>query len=207
MFVFCDAERSDSCCFGSPGRLAPGSTGHTSAAAWEGHERRCYSRVHQRICGRGTCIRGEATMEDESLMLRLFRCSRKFRRRVRLQTELAHSYLRRSGTAKVGPANSLRLHSFELFGPRAIGDISAAVFALLKQEPRPRRPRPRRWAESIKRDYGHDPLLDKTGNRMTWTRRMAPQIASPNGWHTPRLSSATQPDTFLQKRAKSFVIR
>jgi hypothetical protein len=54
---------------------------------------------------------------------------------------------------------------FGLFGPRAVGKISAAVLVILKQEPRPR-PKPRRWAESIKRDYGRDPLLDDTGQRM-----------------------------------------
>ena len=69
------------------------------------------------------------------------------------------------------------VRSFGLFGPRAVGEISAAVFALLKQEPRPR-PRPRRWAQSIKRDYGRDPLLDNTGQRMKWARRIAPHIAA-----------------------------
>ena len=69
------------------------------------------------------------------------------------------------------------VRSFGLFGPRAVGEISTPVFALLKQEQRPR-PKPRRWAESIKRDYGRDPLLDNTGQRMRWARRIAPQIAA-----------------------------
>src|SRR6266496_3280313 len=30
------------------------------------------------------------------------------------------------------------------------------------------RPRPRAWADSIKRDFGHDPLLDYTGKKMRW---------------------------------------
>ena len=66
------------------------------------------------------------------------------------------------------------VRSFGLFGPRAVGKISVAIFVLLKQEPRPR-PKPLRWAESIKRDYGRDPLLDNAGQRMR-ARRIVPQI-------------------------------
>ncbi len=69
------------------------------------------------------------------------------------------------------------VHGFGLFGPRAVGKISVAVLGLLNQEPRPR-PKPRRWADSIKRDYGRDPLLDDTGKRMRWARRIAPKIAA-----------------------------
>lgn len=68
------------------------------------------------------------------------------------------------------------VRSFGLFSPRAIGNNSAAVFAILGQSPR-RRPRPVPWRLSIKRDFGWDPLLDRHGNRMTWTRRIAPQRA------------------------------
>jgi hypothetical protein len=40
-----------------------------------------------------------------------------------------------------------------------------------KQSPRPKcRP----WADSIKRDFGRDPLLHPSGNRMKWARRVAP---------------------------------
>lgn len=67
------------------------------------------------------------------------------------------------------------VRGFGLFGPRAVGQTSGAVLAILKQKPRPR-PEPRRWADSIKRDYGCDPLLDKTGQRMRWVRRIRPQI-------------------------------
>jgi hypothetical protein len=65
------------------------------------------------------------------------------------------------------------VRSFGLFGPRAVGQSSAAIFALLGQNQRPR-PKPLRWADSVKRDFGHDPLLDRTGHRMRWTRRIAP---------------------------------
>jgi Putative transposase/Transposase zinc-binding domain len=68
------------------------------------------------------------------------------------------------------------VRSFGLFAPRAIGDSSAAVSAILAQSPR-RRPRPLSWSLSIRRDFGWDPLLDRQGNRMTWNRRIAPQKA------------------------------
>jgi hypothetical protein len=65
---------------------------------------------------------------------------------------------------------------FGLFAPRALSQTTAAIFAVLRQERRPR-PKPRPWADSIKRDFGFDPLLDQKGRRMTWARRLAP-IAS-----------------------------
>jgi hypothetical protein len=66
------------------------------------------------------------------------------------------------------------VRSFGLFAPRALSQTSAAIFAILGQERKPR-PKPRRWADSIKRDFGYDPLLDHTGKRMKWTRRIAPK--------------------------------
>jgi hypothetical protein len=66
------------------------------------------------------------------------------------------------------------VRSFGLFAPRALGQTSAAVFAILGQERKPW-PKPRRWADSIKRDFGRDPLLDHTGTRMKWSRRIKPQ--------------------------------
>jgi hypothetical protein len=68
------------------------------------------------------------------------------------------------------------VRSFGLFAPRAIGQTSAAIFAILGQERRPR-PKPRPWADSIKRDFGHDPLLDHTGRRMKRVRRLAPKAS------------------------------
>ena len=66
------------------------------------------------------------------------------------------------------------VRSFGLFAPRALRQTSALIFAILGQERRPR-PKPRRWADSLKRDFGHDPLLDHTGNRMKWVRQLAPK--------------------------------
>jgi hypothetical protein len=56
------------------------------------------------------------------------------------------------------------VRTFGLFAPRALGQTSTAIFVLLKQERR-RRPKPRPWAESIERDFGHDPLLDHKGKK------------------------------------------
>jgi hypothetical protein len=68
------------------------------------------------------------------------------------------------------------VRSFGMFAPRAIGNSSAAVLAILGQSPK-RRPTPASWSESIKRDFGWDPLLDREGNRMIWARRIAPRKA------------------------------
>jgi hypothetical protein len=48
---------------------------------------------------------------------------------------------------------------------------AAAIFAFLGQNQRPR-PRPLRWADSLKRDFGYDPLLDRNGKKMKWARRI-----------------------------------
>jgi hypothetical protein len=66
------------------------------------------------------------------------------------------------------------VRSFGLFGPRALGQTSKAIFAILRQKPRPR-PKPRRWADSIQRDFGRNPLLDYKGEEMKWTQRLPPQ--------------------------------
>ena len=63
------------------------------------------------------------------------------------------------------------VRSFGLFAPRALSQTSGSVFAILGQERRPR-PKPRPWADSIKRDFGRDPLLDPTGKRMKWVGQL-----------------------------------
>ena len=65
---------------------------------------------------------------------------------------------------------------FGLLSPRKKNRTSAIVFALLRQK---RRPRPVRlgWAESRRRDFGVDPLIDRLGNRMTWSGRVTPQLS------------------------------
>jgi Putative transposase len=66
------------------------------------------------------------------------------------------------------------VRGFALFSPRSLSQTSAAIFAILGQERKPR-PKPRPWADSLKRDFGRDPLLDRVGKRMRWTGRMKPQ--------------------------------
>jgi hypothetical protein len=65
------------------------------------------------------------------------------------------------------------VRSFGLFSPRLFGQTSEAIFAILGLKRRSR-PKPRSWAVSVKRDFGHDPLLDHKGKRMKWIRRIAP---------------------------------
>jgi hypothetical protein len=59
--------------------------------------------------------------------------------------------------------NSIRY--FGLLAPYTQGQTKAALYALLGQTPRPHPPR-LLYPESIKRDFGYDPLLDSKGQRM-----------------------------------------
>jgi hypothetical protein len=98
---------------------------------------------------------------------------KKLRRRVEVQYSLEEFI---DGWAQHIPEryqNAVR--SFGLFAPHALGRTSAAIFAILGLERRPR-PKPRRWAESIKRDFGRDPLLDHTGTRMKWAGRVKGKV-------------------------------
>ena len=63
---------------------------------------------------------------------------------------------------------------FGLYAPRTLRQTSAAVFALLGQQQRPR-PRLIPWAHSIERAFGKNPLLDREGERMKWVRRLLPE--------------------------------
>jgi hypothetical protein len=65
------------------------------------------------------------------------------------------------------------VRSFGLFAPRSLGQTSELIFALLGQQRKPR-PKARRWADSIERDFGRNPLLDHKGVKMNWARRLAP---------------------------------
>ena len=62
---------------------------------------------------------------------------------------------------------------FGLLAPRVKGQTHDAVFALLGQQ-RLGKPRPLRWATSLQKCFGVDPLLDRAGQRMRWTRRVSP---------------------------------
>jgi len=96
---------------------------------------------------------------------------KKLRRRAEVQCSLKEFIER--WTQHIPEHYQHAVRSFGLFAPRALSQTSAAVFAILGQERKPR-PKPRRWADSIKRDFGDDPLLDHTGKRMKWVRRLAP---------------------------------
>ncbi len=62
---------------------------------------------------------------------------------------------------------------FGLLAPRVKCQTHDAVFALLGQE-RHGKPRRLRWATSMQKCFGVDPLVDRDGRRMRWTRRVSP---------------------------------
>jgi hypothetical protein len=66
------------------------------------------------------------------------------------------------------------VRSFGLFAPRAINPTTDAIFAVFGQQRRAR-PRPLSWEWLIKHTFKRDPLLDRTGNRMKWVRRLPPK--------------------------------
>jgi hypothetical protein len=96
---------------------------------------------------------------------------KKLRRRVEVQCSLEEFIDRWAQHIPERYHHAVR--GFGLFAPRALRETSGAIFVILGQTRRPR-PKPRSWADSIKRDFGHDPLLDHTGKRMKWSRRIAP---------------------------------
>ena len=67
---------------------------------------------------------------------------------------------------------------FGLLAPRVKCQTHDAVFALLGQE-RLGKPRRLRWATSLQRSFGIDPLVDRDGHRMHWTRRVPPALTDP----------------------------
>ena len=99
---------------------------------------------------------------------------KKLRRRVYVQCSL-EDFIDRWAQHIPEPHHHA-VRNFGLFAPRALRHTLAAIFVILRQEQRPC-PKPRPWADSIKRDFGHDPLLDRKGKRMKWVRRLASQAS------------------------------
>jgi hypothetical protein len=108
-------------------------------------------------------------------LLRFWYRDKKLRRRVYVQCS-PEEFIDRWGQ-HIPERYKHAVKSFGLFAPRATQKTFDAVFAILGQERRSR-PKPRPWAESIKRDFGRDPLVDSKGNRMTWVRRIAPKVSA-----------------------------
>ncbi len=72
------------------------------------------------------------------------------------------------------------LHNVRYFGllaPRVKSQTHDAVFAVLGQK-RLGKPRRLRWATSLQKSFGVDPVLDRHGERMYWTHRMPPRPAA-----------------------------
>jgi len=67
---------------------------------------------------------------------------------------------------------------FGLLAPQSIGKSYEVFLALLGQR-RPPRPKRIRWAASIQKTFGRDPLLDSDGQRMHWVGRVSPVGAEP----------------------------
>ena len=65
------------------------------------------------------------------------------------------------------------VRSFGLFSARTLGNNPDFFLSIPNHAKRPR-PKPLRWNISIMRDFGWDPLRDRQGNTMKWTRRIAP---------------------------------
>ena len=65
---------------------------------------------------------------------------------------------------------------FGLFAPRAVSQMFDRMFSAIGCKRHPR-PDPPRWAQSRKELSGQDPLLDRTGQRMYWARRLGPQAS------------------------------
>ena len=105
-------------------------------------------------------------------IVRFWYKDKKLRSRVEVQCSLEEFIDR--WTQHIPERYQHAVRNFGLFAPRALGQTSAGIFAILQQE-RKRRPKPRPWAESVRRDFGHDPLLDQTGKRMKWMRRLVPE--------------------------------
>jgi hypothetical protein len=67
-------------------------------------------------------------------------------------------------------------HSMRYFGflaPRTKSQTSAALFALLGQRARPKPPR-QLWADSLRKRFGVDPLIDEFGHRLKWVGHRPP---------------------------------
>lgn len=70
------------------------------------------------------------------------------------------------------------LHGVRYFGllaPR-LRSTRYRAFLRLASLPFPLRVRRRRWAESLRETFGFDPLIDSSGNRMTWSHRLPPNL-------------------------------
>ena len=99
---------------------------------------------------------------------------KKLRRRVEVQCSLEEFIDRWAQHILERYQHAVR--SFGLFAPRALGQTSALIFAILGQQRKPR-PKPRCWADSIERDFGRNPLLDHKGEKMNWVRRLPPTVS------------------------------
>ena len=82
-------------------------------------------------------------------------------------------------------------HSIRYFGllsPRVKSQTHDLIFALLGHQ-RLGKPRRLRWATSLQKSFGVDPLLDHHGQRMRWARRIPPAPSQSHGLTKPAIAS------------------
>ena len=91
---------------------------------------------------------------------------------------------------------------FGLLAPRVKSQTHETVFALLGQK-RLGKPRRLRWATSLQKSFGIDPLLDRTGQRMRWARRVSPE---PAGANVPNGAGARRELTLRLRRSRTDVL-
>jgi len=70
------------------------------------------------------------------------------------------------------------------FDAAVLSQTPDTVFAVLGQE-RLGKPRRLRWATSMQKCFGVDPLVDRAGQRMRWARRVPPVPTLSNAPGTP----------------------
>ena len=78
---------------------------------------------------------------------------------------------------------------FGLLAPRVKCQTHDAVFTLLGQE-RLGKPRRLRWATSMQKCFGVDPLMDRDGQRIRWSRRVPSVLPGPKSPMAPELATS-----------------
>jgi Putative transposase/Transposase zinc-binding domain len=122
-----------------------------------------------RYVSRPPIAQGRITSIGERTVRFWYKDKKLHRRRVEVQCSLEEFIDRWAQHIPEHYQHAVR--SFGLFAPRSLAQTCAAIFAILGQERKPR-PKRRPWADSIKRDFGHDPLLDDKGQQMRRVRRL-----------------------------------
>jgi len=115
---------------------------------------------------------------DNNQEVRFLTKDKKLGGKVTTTTCTAHEFIARLAD-QVPDRYRHGIRYFGLLAPQSIGKSYEVFLALLGQR-RPPRPKHLRWAASIQKTFGQDPLLDRDGQRMYWVGRVSPTTAAPN---------------------------